>query len=504
MSKIILGVILYFNLISAYGDLHPECSLAPKKVLRDLIQKQDTSIELEFLMSEKVMDLLTTENGKVDGLLGDLEPPDWFVKLIREKSKRRDPMKVKWDELDFKTKRELIAYKTKFKSTSFFEDRVMAGIKVKDRITLNFPEKMKFLGKTYKPGVHKVNVSKIFGPVEYCCSDFGMKNLAAVELHFRTNLSSGQVSNDAWKFLDFSGIERSHQHAHTVAKIPKLRLKRKPVTTTAIMGDFFRRVNLAAEMHDIYFNSGKIHSVSSFGFSARVIFFDFLKRDVLQGVTKYFADISKGKNPKIGDDYKMGWVGMRGSDKYDEPGLWGLEYRAISEESDEKNVKVILDGVQAKMINQDFGITEARMEKWLKQVAKNPSLKRVPEKIADLLYQKDWFDLAELASPKVKDELRSNGLLSNLFTRLNLRKSSIYNKQLKMLVHDWSKDPLFFDKPGKIRKIEEAQVAALRRIREEVKVHKYNDPVLAGIMQDFFEDSGLMVDVFKSIGVVFE
>ena len=226
----------------------------------------------------------------------------------------------------------------------------------------------------------------------------------------------------------------------------------------------------------------------------------------MSNVTQYFHDIgSRRVNSPIGDNYKIGWVGFRGSDKYDEPGLYGLEYRSISAYVNETNYQENLDRIQQSMMKDDYGIPKERIRRWLAQ-KKNKDA--VSSAVASVWYNQDWADVLAGAAPEVKKALDPDS--SKLIEKMSfgiygaLRRGWIKSPlakrltnennrtELKMLVHDWSNDPLVFEDETFQKRIIAHQVRALARFQEGETINV--------LVSDFLVDSGLYAAVSNSIG----
>ncbi len=457
------------------------------------IVNRDTSVEIEIHAHPAILNLLTTPDGTVGGLLGDMPPPENFAALYGG----RAPTDVPWDPLADWRKRLLLQHVARNKPTSFDENRAVPRVSMKKEVALDFARETTFLGTVYPPGRHRVDVARVFRELEYMSAD-SVNNVSGLELHFRDNRSAGKVSNDAWTFLDGLGVPRTHQHVHVVAPIPVEALERDPNGQAAAMGDFYRRANLLAEMTDIVDEGGAI----AMNVKGGRTFFGYARPDMVWGVTQYFKRLgtSRGSWP-LGAEYKHGWVGFWGSDKYDEPGLYGLEYRSIRRYSNETNYREILDRLQRSMMSGDYGVPKEKIKRWL---AKGGTEANAPDAVSASWYNQDWPGLLAGAGPDVKKALEGDG--SRLQKRLPIRRlmeQSERHAELKMLVHDWSNDPLVFEDGAFQKRIIAQQARALRRFRSlrapSRRPEAKYDPINV-IVSDFLVDSGLYDAVWRSIG----
>lgn len=427
------------------------------------------------------MRLLTTDDGTVGSLFQGLSGFSWLTDEIR---------KISWDHLSYAEQLRLIRVSARARAQDFFSDRSIHGLRPRPVVKLKFEKETMFLGKRYEPGTHDVDVSSVLGTrVEYR----GVGDLApipknerlavvsGIELHFRWRAPSGSVSNDAWVLLEGAQIPRIYQHVHIVAPIPAEALAAAPEIHSAMMGDFFRRTNLFAEMFGVVDKGDAIYDSEHDG----AIYFSSLKAEALADVTRYFLDVAEGKSPKIGDTFKDAWVGMRGSDKYDQPGLWGIEYREVSRSDSPGQVKIILDAVQWSMSQDSYGLGKERVQRWM---ASRPPWIKVPDMLRMSWYNQPWKTLFKSMPPLVKQRVGIERQVREAFEQKFKQ-----HTEAKMLFFDWSKDPLVFAHPELAEKIANAQVRAISQIEAGGKIN--------ATMKEFLEDTGLFRLVAQSIGV---
>ena len=480
----ILAFVLAFAL--ALGALAAPVHAAPAtscaRAYLQLTQvTQDAAVELEMEMSFALMKLLTTPDGTVGPVLQGLSPPDFLVKLAGPSFP--DPAKFPWRALTHQQKLDLLNYQGKHRPMGFFENRRVFGLKVKDEIELQFSQPTEFLGKTYPAGTHRVNVAQHLGKVEYMGAD-DIEDLRGLELHFRSGQGAGRASRDARTLQKGIFADETHQHVHIVARLPLTQLAADPTTQAAAMGDYYRRVNLFAEiagMLDGYFPK----RIAKDG----VEFFDGLGRQNLQGVTDYFFQVAQGKFPAIRDDYKMAWVGMRGADVYDRPGLWGLEYRIVNAEGDEAAVQHTLDAIQWAMETNNYGLKPGTMERW-----------------ADYFLPNGGNPAAAVANAWYHNNLQPRNLwphVPEMITRGTTPRSrravedALAKKRVvQMLLFDWSRDSLFFDDTKALKKILLHQARAIDQLGNGARVED--------VMREFLWKSGIAERVADSVHMQLE
>jgi len=453
------------------------------KTLRSLITPEhDTSVELEVHNTEVILSLLTT----TDGTLAPLLPPKPTLSVFGfglppglEASFRGwsyDKLAAEpWDNLSKEQKRMFLLWVTAKKKTPFFEDRTVPGIRIKDKVTLHFKEPTRFLNREYAAGDHEVDISKIFRKVEYGSPS---QNPNFLELHFRTNQPAGVVSNSAWTFLTAIRDQKTHQHVHVVSPLKISRLQEEGQIRSVMMTDFYRRANLVLEMMTII--EDKHH-----GISARqekdVLFWDNLSPERLEKVFRHLETSRlNGRQPPLKSQAKMAYVGFRGADTYDNPELFGFEVRGISEYANPEYIKKFLDTIQWAMTQDHFGIPKEEMEKWLK-LQKGPVVTR----LVDTWYNQPW------------EKLRANGFGQRFEEIEPYFRTHFYDleqiRELNMVLHNWSNDPLLFDKPKLIDRIRKEQIKALERL------DKGSDSPQR-IMQEFLIRSGIYGIFTRSLG----
>ncbi|MBF0299348.1 MAG: hypothetical protein HQK51_11545, partial [Oligoflexia bacterium] len=461
--------------------------------------------------------VLTTMDGKVGSLFEHVRNLDTGVfgvvpypqELIdwAKKNSIKDIGNYEWDKLPEDIK--MISLKEVSKGRggdNFHISRKIPNMKVKNKLVLHFNEDTIFAGKQMKKGDNEVDVSKIISknPVEYR-GPREVEAVSGVELHFREAQPSGIVHEDAWKLLDGLNVCRNHQHIHIVAPIPYDKFKINKDNQALLMSDYFRRTNLFSELLSIA--SG--YSIQD-NVSEDEVYFGSLTPDMVKGVADYFLHFAKGeKIPDIGDDFKMGWVGMRGKDKYDgDVALWGMEYRDIAASRSTDNTREILNAIQWGMNKNEYGISSSDFDKWKnaykKGIIKKGENVEDSQKLSDVWYNQDLNTLLKLANPELKSKLRKFFGLFWKGDKLKRLKKAIKNHtEVKMLLHNWDNDPMFFSSQFKfmnkeqvLKEIRKAQIKAIEMITD-----KNNQERIVDIMKNFAIDSNLMFITAKSMGL---
>lgn len=439
--------------------------------------RNDSSVELEMIASEKVLQILDSVNGKLGGVIREAELPAELKAELARLFPNQAPEELAWAKIPAMVQKKLINAQVQARGQSFWQNRRIEGLRVKEKIHLVFTRETSFLGKVYPPGNHLVDVSKAMGKVEYGSTD-DLQILNHVELHFRAPLPAGQASREARVFQFGLRAEQTPQHVHIVTPLPMELLRANPRLEGARLGDYFRRVNLFSEIASI-FEGWPIRTIQS----RDTVYFDNLTRSRLRGVTEYFVDRGNGKNPTPGDRFKMGWAGMRGSDKYDQPDLWGIEYRAVVTQrslADEQ----MLDSIQWGMVHQEYGIPKETIERWLAANRNGASPVEAADAVANAWYRSDApIDLSNLPEElKKKVDVKKLDQVFNQNTNRHER---------QMLFHSWENDPLFFENPAALQRIQQERDIAFEKLSAGKE--------LTGVIQDFLWDSGIAETVGKSL-----
>ena len=483
--KFLLYVLLAIAPLTATSGPRIRCIIdAAREISRP---KFDSSVELELDASAPVIRILTTTDGTLQPLFSDLRkvPVKW--RRILEAENPRNPLSMKWDDLPEEAHRDLI--EASIAGQNYWENRVIEGLTVRTKLKVHFFNDTEFLGQHYKRGYHEIDPSEFLQPKVEMRSEGDSKAFGGVEMHFRVRRSAGSTSVDAWKFKRLLRLPRGHQHVHMVAKIPKA--LSEPLGPRRI-ADFYRRVNLLAEFETILGRGAIRENIKRDG-GTTVIYFDHLRRDILSGVETHLEAAKAGNARPVKDDYKFAWVGFRWEDTYDKPGLWGFEYRAIGGDEKPERMKAVLDTIQYAMVNEDYGISSSAFTSWHRSHSDTPiaslwyDAQRSTGAVGDSPHTLSVSDSIEQAPTHLRSAIRSlgTGKLVDLIRE---------NEALKMLIFDWSNDPLFYKSPRALEAIEEAQKAALTSLRGQ-------NITSEDVMIEFVRTSGIQEAVARSLGL---
>ncbi len=407
---------------------------------------QDTAIELELFMSERLLSFLTTENQRVSGLLRGLAPPPWLASEYSALATRLGHGSVEnlpWDMLSLGQKQKLLRYVAEKRKAgaSFFRHRLFDGLVVRPEVQIHLNKPATLFGASLAAGDHRVALGQLIQKIEFG----GAKAAEAVsllELHLRVGggqsasgheVPAGTVSRNASELLELIGLVAPHQHAHIVSPLPAERLKSGGELEAARMTDFVRRANLAVEMMAIVEHGTRIVEKDV----GNAIAFDSFDAFRMHRTFDFFRDVGQEGTPKLGDSLKLGFVAVRGPDKYDGLApLWGLEVRFIPKDVNREAMEHLLNALQASMNTGDFGLEPARFQSWWDaRGKKNPS-----QEITENWYNREWKDLVRLAPPELKAEFGRDAY--DWLRSKELQFMTEETKAVKMLVHNWSHDPL--------------------------------------------------------------
>jgi len=476
---------------------------------------RDTAVEIE-IDTKHVLHILTTPDGTVGGFFGKRPTPKWLEDFAKKMVPAHDPRQVSWDALSPAQKMRLLQYGAMLKQTDFHENRSVEGICVRPFVTLRFDKETVFLGHTYAPGTHEVDVSKVLsGKVEYR-TPREVNSVRGVELHFREGgtmtsreggtvtsrageISAGTVSRDAWIFLDGLSVPRTHQHVHIVAPMPFAALRKDPIGQALRMTDFMRRANAVAEMIGILWHGQPITDIQEkYGEDAGPVMFQFIKDKHLSDI--YYVILHTDEYRAYAARHATGWVDFCNVNKYDDPNLYGVENRWLRADTPPDIAQEYLDTIQMAMLSNEFGISAERIEEWRLWVENRVYyLDKGLEK--SWFHKSSWQDVLDEAAPVTKSFLaEANSPLKRARSRLQgtpsfLEKLALFradDASVDLILHDWSFDPLLFDNPKKLTTIASEQIRALKRLE--------GGEDLRPVTQDFLKVTGLFVLFAASLG----
>jgi hypothetical protein len=262
-------------------------------------------------------------------------------------------------------------------------------------------------------------------------------------------------------------------HVHIVAPVPVEILKKAPELESFRLADYFRRANLLSEMISVF--EGYPIKMNQ---SGTAIFFGYLQPGDLKIVQRFFREAAQGRTPApLSDQIKIGWIGFRGSDKYDQPGLYGFEYRAVGEDTRPQFVKAVLNGLQYGMVKNELGISRADMQRWQDE---HQGLG-----IEALWYHQNGTLVRQ--GGHLPPEVQAQ------FSKAKVSAGLKGDDAVRMLAYNWSEDPIVWGNTALADRIREAQGEAIQAIASGLAP---NDAIRV-----FLAESGLLEATAGSLGM---
>jgi hypothetical protein len=136
-----------------------------------------------------------------------------------------------------------------------------------------------------------------------------------------------------------------------------------------------------------------------------------------------------------------------------------------------------------------YGIPREQIGRWLAGAPES----RIASRIANAWCGQPVNTLFQRATPAIRAKFGEGA--AALAAKDKILDAMTGRKEVKMLLFDWSNDPLVFENPALTEKIIAEQLRALDRILTTP------EPNVNDIMSDFLVDSGLYAEVMRSLGV---
>ena len=518
-------------------------------VLRQL-RALELVAEVELRFSPAVMPLLTTTTGTVEPLLLRRgAAPAWLKPLARKLGygSMRD---VRWDALDYEQKFSLIWHSVK--DQDFFASRRIRGLQLRPWLRLTFDEPTVLFGASYVAGTYDVAVRRFLQPyVELMSARTNPPT--GIEIHLRHDSRPSQMLPSVHAFLKAAGLPKRSMHLHipgllpvAIAPLPRRadlkRFSRREEqsllsTFSLVTTEFVRQVELLAQFLSIFDSGNKtgrlrqnIQIVEGHERVAEnirfapmtaenlVVFLQHLQRhwDYRRAIApqnklyrSIFLEQWRRSGGVLGDEVKQGWIGPRGYDFYEYPGLWGIEYRAIGADANLDALGVVLDAIQ-RHLDQQLSIMATNHGESLEAWDQYLRERRVSLSGGFYLAWYHWYnkhsqELREAPHRLLDFEAAIAGGDAHLTeykkvmaAQIAMGAQHVENTEIKMLYHDWRWDPLFYDDPKALDRIALAQSVALSEL-QTLPADAY--PEIRAIMQRFIVRSGLLQTITESLGV---
>jgi len=423
------------------------------------VNHHDTAIEVEAGMTRGILAAMTTRDGTVGPVLADGgRPPPAF---LAKKAGNKPIESVLWDDLSATEQLDLL--KSQSKGHDFFSNRSMPGV-------------------MFRPNAGKALMSKVeyLGPAS-------VESVNGVELHVRQPGTASNNQKDSLETAAAIGATPLSRHQHVPNKIPQSILKGNAVDRFRLV-DFYRRANITADLASVL--EGYSLKPNRDG---HITYFDYMKAGALPAMNKHLFSVATTGRGTLGPStLKMGSVGFRTGSLYKDETMFGFEMRTLSKTNSEEKMR-FGNAVQKGVLTGSYGTPRATIEEWHDKVIGtkgSPSkiARRQGEVLSGLHFNRDTDTL--LAEPP--QELMAS-LTPNV--RRGMREKADEQYSLKLLVHDWSKDPVISSQPGLAATIVTAQKAAL------AKLDKDGFESNMGIIKTFVKDSGLYDVYSESLGM---
>ena len=397
--------------------------------------------------ADAVLDLLTTVNGRVDGLLNPFAllalPEDLAGALSRT-----DPGSTGFDDLPPRVRHELIRYQLSRRPVKTSPH--IAGLRLRPVVRLRWDQPRVFLGRPYAAGIpHEVNLATIDGAPNV---DIG--NIASglsgelLEFHFRSHLHTpAELEREVWTLMEGLGISQRKAHVHVVEPIGRHRFEDEAERFGFVNG--YRYFNLAVEMISILHKNASIRSSRPTAWAA-------LHGRKLAGLIdwlEHYAEV--GGQPAV-NEFKMSYVGMHFPLKYDGADRFGLHFRSVDK------------AVSAEMGELlDLGRAFLRRDSWvhprdLAWLEANHRTYPLSFLVASLWHRESpQRPDSEGAPAVIRDQLMADEDLRDL-----IEEAGVEQYEAQMLTYDWAADPLYFGDVAGIQRVRECQQRAFARFAE--------------------------------------
>jgi hypothetical protein len=332
-----------------------------------------------------------------------------------------------------------------------------------------------------------------------------------MELHLRRAGAAGATLADGFTVAGLLGDGVDAAHQHLPVPIP-VEVRRGDRIARARLVDFYRRVNLVADLEAVL-DGFALTSVKT---GVMETSFNYLFGRSLSKLNAHLDKVARGEPSTLGDDLKTAAVGFRVGQTYGKPGWMGFEIRSSSRRRSEAG-DGFPDAVQRGLLTGAYGLSRGRFATWFrKTIGTGPAdvdadgkalaavhyngltqhvlLDAPPALLAALTEgDADAFErwTAEAREPRTIGEKLDRTDTNPHVARFLAESPRRYG--LKMLMHDWSKDPVLHDQPALLSRVRRAQLVGISRLRNGVPAD--------AITQDFVVESGLYEVFARSIGM---
>ncbi len=326
------------------------------KLHRRAAPTNGNSIELEMPITQP---LLSTVIDTADGTLGPIfvghriNGPKLQAELCSEAGialgPGQEPNALRWRSLAFSRQKALL---------NAINRRLAKG-------TVDFFSSRRIPGLVARPGMAKNYPLESY--VEYR-GPKDLKNWEGVELHLRSEgLPSDNLATARRFTQDLLGT-KTNLHIHLTAR------SRWNASTITDLGailkhvDFLRRTEMIAHMVSVVDSriaiaknmDGSIQNMGVLsGADLRIILEQFSAAALrsMRSPDTFVPVHLHSKN----------FVGYRTEGAYSDKDLWGIEFRVVTAQGDDPNMKALLDGIQSAMDEANYGAPHSDLLSWLEQ-----------------------------------------------------------------------------------------------------------------------------------------
>lgn len=489
-------------MITPFGMLFPQSLLGANLFHSDcssLFQasfepQYDSSIEVELATSAEVLQLFTTPDDRLSGLIREkpLSPElRWILKNQFPTFENR-LAEIPWDQLSPELQKKLVAWT--HQGQLFSDSRIIHGLIPKKSIRILLQNPIILFGKRYEPGFVEFPLREILStePFHFTHPE-SIETFSGIEIHFRKKIRPSQNLEGAWRFLEIAGLHANTAHQHIVGKFSKEKLAINPLLESSRLVEFHRRLNLYTEMLRLL-NGKPIETIEQDGISR----FDSLHQSEFQDdFLRIYLSITGTLRRYTPTLYRnIAYVSLRFPGTYDgdEP-LFGFEFRTLSKKDSpdvQAKIKTLMDQTQSAIDTLNYGLPRITMIRWLaldnessleKSESKKTPFSSFVHRIKNLYYNPlpthDFLEvtLGSAAALKVYEQLDQ---------------ATKTNNAIPMLTHPWAQDPLFFENLEAQKQMKNIQRRALQRV---LAGEKPGDALIY-----FIKKSGLFRVIEASLG----
>lgn len=457
--------------------------------------KHQTAVEFETDLRAAHLEAMTT----VDGTCGPvIKVGGRHTDAVRQRATELGvpPSAVPWDSLSGDEKLALLNAQQSGES-AFFRSRKLPGL-------------------VFRPGYGVDDQGRTFleSKPEYGSpTDVGA--ISGLEYHTRRPGYASQLADDSFdlEVETFGGEKPSSSHQHIPFWLGSDVMKNNPIARAQLV-DYYRRINVLAELWASVYEGYSAHQVSH----GMATYFDFASAQSMQTLDKHLRAVTSGSYGKMDQsELKLAMVGARTGDLLDgitNPDAWldfELRNQGGFENADPEFRRAYTDAIQKAALSRSFGISNTQFMAWFEAMTAGQPM---TASVTTTLVARQHYNRPGLLA-QVSPELAASDeyLAAEPYLKdLNLNDYAQRNKdyphedyRLRMLVHDWSHDPVFASDPEGPARVLEAQKRALAKLAGYKPSTRSTKGAGAGHIQqvvvEFIRESGLIIDFELSVGV---